>query len=74
MKASDWISVKDRLPEVDTMVLVCTHNGKCAISSMYIPQDCYGKVLGDKEWSGSNAMRTAITHWQHIVLPKKEKV
>ena len=50
MKQSDWISVKDRLPEVDIMVLVCTSNNKCGISSMYIPKDCYGKVLGEKEW------------------------
>lgn len=72
MKASDWISVKDSLPEVDTMVLIYTTNNKCGISSMYIPKDCYGKVLGEKEWHGSSAMRKAITHWQPIVLPKKE--
>lgn len=27
MKASDWISIKDRLPEADTMVLICTDMG-----------------------------------------------
>lgn len=70
MKASDWISVKDGLPDVDTMVLVYTSNEKCGISSMYIPKDCYGKVLGYKEWRGSNAMKNAITHWQPIVSPK----
>jgi hypothetical protein len=70
METSDWISVKDELPEVDTLVLVCTSNGKFGISSMWIPEDCYGNVLGDKKWRGSNAMRTAITHWQRIVLPK----
>ncbi len=74
MKASDWISVKDRLPEVDTMVLICTTNNKCGISSMYIPKDCYGNVLGEKEWHGCGAMKNAITHWQPIVLPKKEKM
>lgn len=74
MKASDWISVKDGLPEVDTFVLVCTSNHKCGISSMYIPKDCYGNVLGNKEWRGSSAMKNAITHWQTIVLPKKEKL
>lgn len=72
MKASDWISVKDRLPDVDTMVLICTTNNKCGISSMYIPKDCYGKVLGEKEWSGSGTMKYSITHWQPIVLPKHE--
>lgn len=72
MKSSDWISVKDKLPEVDTMVLVCTTNGKFGISSMYIPQDCHGKVLGDKEWRGSAAMKARITYWQPIVLPKSK--
>jgi hypothetical protein len=73
MKASDWINVKDELPDVDTMVLVYTSNEKCGISSMYIPKDCYGKVLGNKEWCGSKAMRNAITHWQPIVSPIKKK-
>ena len=73
MKASDWISVEDRLPEVDTMVLICTYNNKCGISSMYIPKDCYGNVLGEKEWRGCGAMKNAITHWQPIILPKIEK-
>lgn len=56
MKASDWISVEDRLPDVDTMVLICTTNNKCGISSMYIPKDCHGKILGKKEWRGCGAM------------------
>lgn len=73
MNANDWIDVKDELPDVDTMVLVCTSNEKFGISSMYIPKDCYGNVLGDKEWRGSGAMKNSITHWQPIVLPKKEK-
>jgi hypothetical protein len=30
-------------------------------------------VLGDKEWRGCGAMKNAITHWQPIVFPKKEK-
>lgn len=72
MKASDWIDVKDALPDVDTNVLVCTSNDKFGISSMYIPQDCYGNVLGDKEWRGCSAIKNAITHWQPIVFPKKK--
>lgn len=74
MKASDWVSVEDKLPEVDTMVFIYTTNGKCGISSMYIPKDCYGNVLGGKEWRGCAAMKNAITHWQPIVLPKTEQV
>lgn len=73
MEASDWISVNDRLPEVDTIVLIHTTNNKCGISSMYIPKDCHGNVLGEKKWHGCGAMKNAITHWQPIVFPKKEK-
>lgn len=73
MKASDWINVKDRLPDVDTLVLVYTSNEKYGISSMYIPKDCYGKVLGNKTWRGSSAMSNAITHWQPFVSPTKNE-
>lgn len=34
--------------------------------------DSQGKALGEKEWRGCGAMKNAITHWQPIVLPKKE--
>lgn len=74
MKASDWISVKDRLPEVDVKVLVCTKKGMFSICSTYIPKDIYGKVLGDKQWRCSSIMGASITHWQPIVLPKKENL
>lgn len=30
--------------------------------------------FGEKEWRGCGAMKNAITHWQEIVLPKKEKL
>lgn len=70
MRQSDWISVKDKLPEVDENVIVCTTNGKVCISSMYIPKDQYGNILGAKEWRGSSIMANSITHWQRIVLPE----
>jgi hypothetical protein len=71
MKTSDWISVKNKLPEVDENVMVYTTKGKMGISSMYISKDQYGNILGDKEWRGSNMMTNSITHWQKIVLPKE---
>lgn len=72
MKASDWIKVEDRLPMVDEYVLCATKGGKYMINSMYIPKDCYGKVLGLKEWHGSSNVRASITHWQEIVPPKED--
>ena len=61
---SPWKKVKDSLPEVGEKVLVITRNGKYAISEMYIPKDCYGKVLGDKVWKGSGAFVDSIEAWR----------
>ena len=72
MSSSDWISVKDKLPNVDENVFICTHNGKVGVSSMYIPKDCYGNILGNKIWRGCSAMSNSITHWMEIVLPEKK--
>ena len=72
MKANEWIKVEDRLPKVDEYVLCVTKGGKYMINSMYIPKDCYGKVLGSKEWHGSSSVRGSITHWLPIVPPKED--
>lgn len=69
---NEWIKVEDRLPEVNKYVLCATKGGKYMINSMYIPKDCYGKVLGPKEWHGSSKVRESITHWQAIVPPKED--
>lgn len=74
MKASDWIKVTDRLPEKDEYVLCATKNGKYVINSMYEPKDCYGKVLGSKEWHGNTNIRESITHWMPIISPKEEEM
>ena len=58
-----WIKVEDRLPEVDVNVIALTSKGKVMVTSMYIPKDCRGKVLGKAEWHGSSAkpcMRPAL--------------
>lgn len=44
-----WIKVDDRLPEVDVNVIALTSKGKVMVTSMYIPKDCRGKVLGKAE-------------------------
>jgi hypothetical protein len=72
MKASDRINVKDRLQEVDEYVLCATKGGKYMINSMYIPKDCYGKVLGPKEWHGSSSVRNSIIYWMPFVPPKED--
>ena len=69
---AQWIKVEDRLPEVDEYVLCATKRGKYIVNSMYIPKDCYGKVLGSKEWRGSSSVKDSITHWMPIVPPKED--
>ena len=78
MKASDWISVKDRLPELYCDVgiikfseedLLCLGNHD--ILSARLVCD---KSDNTKFWSvsrGSYALEES-THWQPIVLPKNK--
>ncbi|MFV0587509.1 DUF551 domain-containing protein [Bacteroides reticulotermitis] len=63
--ANMWVPVEERLPEVDTPVFVLTSNDKISVSSMYIPKDCYGTVLGKNEWSGSHSFKQSIVAWMY---------
>lgn len=63
---SSWISIEKRLPPVGTKVLVKTKNGNCLVSSMYIPTDCKGTVLGEKQWKGSGTLKDSIVMWMPI--------
>lgn len=73
MKAEDWIKAENRLPDVDVNVIALTSRGKVMVTSMYIPKDCRGEVLGKAEWHGSSTVTASITHWMPIVLPKEEE-
>lgn len=61
---SSWISVERRLPPVGTKVLVKTKNGNYLVSGMYIPTDCKGTVLGEKQWKGSGTLKDNIVKWR----------
>lgn len=63
--ANMWVPVEERLPEVDTPVFVLTANDKISVSSMYIPKDCYGTILGENEWSGSYSFKQSIVAWMY---------
>lgn len=65
-KQSLWISVKDQLPDVGISVFVRTTNKKYVLTSMYIPTDCHGNVLGEKEWHGNGVFKGSITHWMPV--------
>lgn len=63
---SSWISVGKRLPPVGTKVLVKTKNDNYLVSSMYVPTDCKGTVLGEKQWKGSGTLKDCIVKWRPI--------
>lgn len=70
--ASPWHDVKEELPNINIPVLVLTHSGNVVTTSMYIPRDVNGNILGDKEWKGNHAFKRSITHWMEIPqIPKK---
>ena len=73
MKASDWISVKDRLPRANKEVLVTCSAGKDRWVRL---ATIVKNELKEPEWFADDGWQLNpydITHWQHIVLPKKEK-
>lgn len=80
MKVNDWISVKDKLPKLGEDVLVCIEIDD-GIDVLQII--CKGYLDAYKNphcpigvWSIDNEgiYTDSITHWQKIVLPKKEKL
>lgn len=63
-KQSEWISVKERLPETDKKVLVCYSNGSMDIAK-YIRAD------GFEFWFEETTFRKHITHWMPLPEPPK---
>lgn len=71
MKASDWISVKKRLPRVNTGVLVC-----CQVEEQQWIEFATLKRNQFKEliWQDAcDSDLTTVTYWQKFVFPKKRK-
>ena len=69
MKASDWISAKDKLPKHKNNVFVC-----CAYNEeQWIELATYKKLDSlRREWYDVNNFRLFhVTHWQEIVFPNK---
>ena len=70
MTASDWISVKDRLPRTPDYVFVCRERGRQRWTSLaaYVRFEEYAHWYDQQGFDIYD-----VTHWQSIVLPKKEK-
>ena len=69
-KENMWISVEEELPDADKTCFVITKNNKCSVSNMYIPKDCHGNTIGEKEWKGSLSFKESIVAWMPI--PKRD--
>lgn len=70
MKASDWISVKDRLPRTADYVFVCREcNGE-----RWTSLAAYVRFEESARWYDPQGFDIHdVTHWQKIVLPKTRK-
>ena len=72
MKSSDWISVKDRLPQIGERVMVCQSFND---GSTFARMATRVKINKNDRWYDDDGFNIdKITHWQEIVLPKKEEL
>ena len=76
MKASDWISVENRLPCTGKRVLVIRQieNEVFPDIATYISRDNYHNGGNPIFYLDDGFDTESVTHWQPIVLPKKEKL
>lgn len=81
MKASDWISVKDKLPRLyldagsikfSGEVLLCVNNCK-VLTATLVCDKSDNTMFWNASISGVYNLEES-THWQEIVLPKIEKL
>ena len=72
MKQSDWISVKDRLPEKGEMVLVCREILDGFWHDFAIMRYFGGHIMSWINVFGETIVDYKVTHWQPMVLPKKK--
>jgi hypothetical protein len=72
MKANDWISVNDRLPKIGGRVMVCQSFND---GSTYVRMATRVQINKTDRWYDDDGFEIRfISHWQKIVLPKKEKL
>lgn len=72
---SNWISVEDRMPELEERVLLITQSGEIVTGWLRkLPQAdtyfCFGNVFAGWDYD-FNYDLGAVTHWQ--ILPKPPK-
>lgn len=76
---TDWISVKDRLPELWTKVMLVHKDGRVGMGSLIVTNDPHGN---DREIlygftqnpdESEDVKFPDITHWQPLPEPPKEE-
>lgn len=74
MKASDWIKVEDRLPEIGENVLVASKTKQCGDVGFRMGHRVKWRfVTTDKNDFALVIGEEMVTHWQEIVPPKEEE-
>lgn len=69
MKASDWISVKDKLPRTADYVFVCR---ECS-GERWTSLAAYVRFEECARWYDPQGFDIHdVTHWQRIILPKNK--
>lgn len=70
MKASDWISLEDRLPKIGERVMACQQFND---GSTFARMATRVQINRTDRWYDDEGFELEyITHWQKIVLPKKK--
>ena len=66
---SAWISVEERLPEIDESVLVCRNWRGKLVQCVDKIRLCYDREKPDGEQKWYGFMYSDITHWQQLPAP-----
>lgn len=70
---SEWISVKDRLPEIGVEVLICDVNGSNGFRDVWSLE--LDEEYGDVCWEGKDGCwysPDSVTHWMSLPEPPEE--
>ncbi len=64
----EWISVKDRLPELNIKILTWNKERRAVIQAIYL-----GENTKARKWACMGGYTGKITHWMPLPGPPKEE-